>query len=671
MLHTKIKVEEPYKPEIISQCLNCQEYGHTKSYCNYSSRCVRCGDHHQSSNCTISRDTPPKCVLCQGNHPASYRECSVYKEIQRRKKPSPNNAFLSDNSRFKKYNVQTNHPENDTPPNNARTYTQATSGQQTTHPSPSSQSNINNAMTLFLEEFKSMINPLIALLTKVISSLHKANHPDNTAHGGAAIFVKYSISYQSLPSVCEDIFQSCAIQINANNVPITVAAIYSPPKHNVSYENFSNYFNTINNNFIIGNNAKHQSWGCRVNKTRRNVLFNFVNARKFKVLAPPVPTYWPSSAYKNPDILDIFITKTPSNVHYVIDNILDLNSDHSLKSIDDIDAAVNNQTNVIQSAAWASNTGNHLKKVLAKIKNLNYENFLSKLSTNNGRLWKASKQALHFKITTPPIKKSDGNILPVNSDTILSGLDISASQSFPIKHFSPSDIKFAIQKHTLRKSPGYDLITAEIARCLPKRAIAFNRVWHEGLLYKVKTCLPPTYYTLLKSYLTDRYFQVLFKSAYSNIANIRAGVSQGGILSSLLYNLYASDQPTSDNTIVADYADDKIIISINQNPIVVSLNLQNHLSLMETRYNNWRIKVNQTKSNHTTFTLNLGHCPPVTLYGTQIPSTSTVKYLGLTLDRRLTLATHSNPLVKTLSSIVIPGNPPRRLKRNWCRDMLT
>ncbi|VVC27622.1 Pre-C2HC domain, partial [Cinara cedri] len=31
-LHTKIKVEEPYKPKIISQCLNCQEYGHTKSY---------------------------------------------------------------------------------------------------------------------------------------------------------------------------------------------------------------------------------------------------------------------------------------------------------------------------------------------------------------------------------------------------------------------------------------------------------------------------------------------------------------------------------------------------------------------------------------------------------------------------------------------------------------
>jgi len=92
---------------------------------------------------------------------------------------------------------------------------------------------------------------------------------------------------------------------------------------------------------------------------------------------------------------------------------------------------------------------------------------------------------------------------------------------------------------------------------------------------------------------------------------------------------------------VADYADDKLIISINENPVVASLNLQNHLSLMETWYKNWRFKVNQTKSNHTNFTLKLGHCTSVTLYGTQIPSTPTVKYLGLTLERRLTWALHT------------------------------
>ena len=171
MLHTKIKVEEPHKPKVISQCLNCQEYGHTKSYCNYLSRCVRCGDHHKSSDCIMSRDSPPKCALCQGNHPASYRGCTVYKEIQRRKKPSANNVFLSDNIRPKSYNVQNSHPDDAAPSNNTRSYAQATSGQRSTPPSPSSDSFTNNALSLFLEEFKSLINPLITLLTKVISSL--------------------------------------------------------------------------------------------------------------------------------------------------------------------------------------------------------------------------------------------------------------------------------------------------------------------------------------------------------------------------------------------------------------------------------------------------------------------------------------------------------------------
>ncbi|KAF0762466.1 Uncharacterized protein FWK35_00002735 [Aphis craccivora] len=33
ILHTKVKIEEPYKKRDLVQCLNCQEYGHTKTYC--------------------------------------------------------------------------------------------------------------------------------------------------------------------------------------------------------------------------------------------------------------------------------------------------------------------------------------------------------------------------------------------------------------------------------------------------------------------------------------------------------------------------------------------------------------------------------------------------------------------------------------------------------------
>lgn len=43
---------------------------------------------------------------------------------------------------------------------------------------------------------------------------------------------------------------------------------------------------------------------------------------------------------------------------------------------------------------------------------------------------------------------------------------------------------------------------------------------------------------------------------------------------------------------------------------------------------------------HAALTLRLAPCPSVSMYGTQIPSSPPVKYLGITPDRRLTRAQH-------------------------------
>jgi len=60
-----------------------------------------------------------------------------------------------------------------------------------------------------------------------------------------------------------------------------------------------------------------------------------------------------------------------------------------------------------------------------------------------------------------------------------------------------------------------------------------------------------------------------------------AGVPQGGIISPVLYIIYRSDQLTTPNILVADYADEKVIISSSPDPIKAFKNLQNHHSLME------------------------------------------------------------------------------------------
>jgi hypothetical protein len=40
---------------------------------------------------------------------------------------------------------------------------------------------------------------------------------------------------------------------------------------------------------------------------------------------------------------------------------------------------------------------------------------------------------------------------------------------------------------------------------------AFDKRWHTGLLYKIKRAFPHPAYTILKSYLTDRTFQVRYQ----------------------------------------------------------------------------------------------------------------------------------------------------------------
>ncbi|KAL1137875.1 hypothetical protein AAG570_009571 [Ranatra chinensis] len=42
-------------------------------------RCVKCGMQHSSKDCNIERPLF-RCVLCEGNHPASYKGCIAHKE---------------------------------------------------------------------------------------------------------------------------------------------------------------------------------------------------------------------------------------------------------------------------------------------------------------------------------------------------------------------------------------------------------------------------------------------------------------------------------------------------------------------------------------------------------------------------------------------------------------
>lgn len=168
---------------------------------------------------------------------------------------------------------------------------------------------------------------------------------------------------------------------------------------------------------------------------------------------------------------------------------------------------------------------------------------------------------------------------------------------------------------------------------------AFDKVWHDGLLYKVKHILP-LYYSLMRSYLSARTFHTRVRNSTSTTFPINAGVPQGSVLGPILYVLYTSDLPTTNCTVTGTFADDTAIMAAHTNPHTATRYLQYHLDLLQEWLHRWRIKINTAKSVNITFTLRKGQCPPVLINNTELPIGNTVKYLGMHLDQKLTWKVH-------------------------------
>ena len=60
------------------------QYRHTKNYCNRNPACVKYAEKHLTVNCpNIGKINEVKCFNCNGNHPASYKDWVVRKQLQR------------------------------------------------------------------------------------------------------------------------------------------------------------------------------------------------------------------------------------------------------------------------------------------------------------------------------------------------------------------------------------------------------------------------------------------------------------------------------------------------------------------------------------------------------------------------------------------------------------
>jgi hypothetical protein len=125
---------------------------------------------------------------------------------------------------------------------------------------------------------------------------------------------------------------------------------------------------------------------------------------------------------------------------------------------------------------------------------------------------------------------------------------------------------------------------------------------------------------------------------------MRAGVAQGGLISPVLFSLYVKYMPSPSHHVeLALYADDTAVIATSHKPTLLFSYLESYLNDLQRWMSEWRIAINVSKSSAIIFARagrRFIQPRPVTLFGEPINWVETTRYLGVTLDKRLTWSPH-------------------------------
>ena len=189
-------------------------------------------------------------------------------------------------------------------------------------------------------------------------------------------------------------------------------------------------------------------------------------------------------------------------------------------------------------------------------------------------------------------------------------------------------------------------------KCLEVRAVfldiskAFDKVWHEGLIFKLRqNGISGKLLTFFESYLNNRKQRVILNGFYSDFSSIESGVPQGSVLGPLLFLVYINDLEKSIKSNVRFFADDTMLYSIVNDPVLTADDLNHDLNVIYQWAHQWKMEFNpdpNKQANEILFSCkkkSQNH-PQLVFNGAQVSVVKEHKHLGLILEHDLSFEKH-------------------------------
>ena len=122
---------------------------------------------------------------------------------------------------------------------------------------------------------------------------------------------------------------------------------------------------------------------------------------------------------------------------------------------------------------------------------------------------------------------------------------------------------------------------------------AFDRVWHDDLLYKLKSNgIGGNLFKPIESFLNNKCRQVVLNGQSSVWRSLTAGMPQGSVLGSLFFLIYINDLSLGLNTDDKLFADDTSLFSVVNNVSVSASSLNNEFVKIRDWAFNWKMSSN-------------------------------------------------------------------------------